>query len=96
MSGHGSPPPVDRANHPNRQVARLEGGFSDPNRVIPKPNSKGSPMARMQSHSRSINRIEAEAGGTNIPTGHHLYKQRAKHIALRDAARADFRKEQGA
>ena len=39
---------------------------------------------------------EAKAGGTNIPAGHHLHRERAKHIALRDAARADFRKEQGA
>lgn len=24
MAGHGSPPPPDRANHPNRRVGRVE------------------------------------------------------------------------
>jgi hypothetical protein len=76
MAGHGSPPPDDRGSHPNRNVSR--------------PNAKGDPMQRILSANNSINNIEAKAGGMNIPVGHHLYKEREKHIKLRNAARAEY------
>ena len=46
MAGYGSPPPMDQANNPNRQVGRDSGvGGMDPSALPPTPAAPAAPAA---------------------------------------------------
>lgn len=68
MAGHGSPPPEDRAHHPNRQVAQIdtqrwEEAGNDPLSMMRQMHGWHADMARIDAEEREVWRRAYERGG---------------------------------